>query len=54
MIRISYNVDCKKDKLNTKIKNDKLYLEKVLANITFKRKEKLCYEKCSNKRINKD
>ena len=52
MKRISYQVNCENNSLNLKIKEDKKYLEKLLAEIIYKRKEKICYENASSKRIN--
>ena len=52
MKRISYQVNCENKSLNIKIKEDKKYLEKLLAEIIYKRKEKICYENASSKRIN--
>ncbi len=48
MKRISYHVNCKKNKLDLKIKSDKLYIEKAIAEIIYKRREKKCYENSTN------
>lgn len=51
MKRISYHVDCKKELLQEKLKKNSKHIDKLLAEIIFKRKEKTCYEVASSKRI---
>jgi len=47
---VSYNVSCNTNKVQENIKKDKIYLEKKMSEIIFKRREKACYENSSNEK----
>ena len=48
MRKINYNVECNKDKIDKKQKEDTKYLIKKMVEIIYKRRELDCYEKSSN------
>lgn len=48
MKKISYNVKVNKKSLLLKIRKDENYINNLMAQIIYKRREKKCYENSSN------
>lgn len=52
MKRIAYNVEVNDNNIKEKMVENKDYIEKIIASIIYKRKERSCYEKSAIEAIN--